>query len=150
MSQLAAAVIKPQIKTLDERIEKYRLRNEKMEQVLTERVGQHLTIPKLTPGVARMVHDSMQFNLDEKFTPEMIQSFLQECSAHGLLVELVELFGHKSNARNLVNWAFAPVNEPLPKTAQMLSRSCDVRMPLMWDDEDFDDMANVMNYTYRN
>lgn len=141
MSQLAAAVIKPQIKTLDVRIEKYRVRYEKMERVLTERMGEHLSIPKITPGVTRMVHDSMQFNLGDKFTPEMIQEFLTECGAHGLLVEN---FGHKSNARNFVNWAFAPANDPLPKTAKMLSRACDVRMPLMWDDEDFDDMANVL------
>jgi dTDP-4-amino-4,6-dideoxygalactose transaminase len=141
MSQLAAAVIKPQVKTLDERIEKYRVRYEKMEKVLTERVGEHLTIPKLVPGVTRMVHDSMQFNLNPKFTYEMIQDFLDECGAHGLLVEL---FGHKTNARNFVNWGFAPADEPLPKTAKMLAHACDVRMPLTWDDEDFDDMANVI------
>lgn len=88
-----------------------------------------------------MVHDSLQFNLDEKFTPAMIQQFLDECRDHGLLVEL---FGHKTNARNFINWGFAPADEPLPKTAKMLSRACDVRMPLMWDDEDFDDMANVL------
>jgi hypothetical protein len=56
----------------------------------------------------------------------------------------VELFGHKTNARNFVNWGFAPAHEPLPATAKMLSRSCDVRLPLMWDDEDFEDMANVI------
>jgi hypothetical protein len=26
----------------------------------------------------------------------------------------------------------------------MLERACDVRLPLMWDDEDFDDMADVI------
>jgi dTDP-4-amino-4,6-dideoxygalactose transaminase len=141
MSQLAAAVIKPQVKTLDERIEKYRTRYEKMEKVLTERVGEHLSIPKLVPGVTRMVHDSMQFNLNPSFTEEMIQDFLDECGAHGLLVEL---FGHKTNARNFINWGFAPAEEPLPKTAKMLAHACDVRMPLTWDDADFDDMANVI------
>ena len=71
----------------------------------------------------------------------MCQQFLDECSDHGLPVEL---FGHKTNARNFVNWGFAPATQPLPKTAEMLSRACDVRMPLMWDDEDFEDMANVI------
>lgn len=141
MSQLAAAVIKPQVKTLDNRIEIYRNRYEKLEQILTQKVGKHLSIPKITPGVTRMVHDSMQFNLNEKFTSDMIQQFLVECGSLGLLVEL---FGHKTNARNFINWGFAPATEPLPKTAAMLSSACDVRMPLMWDDEDFDDMANVL------
>lgn len=141
MSNLAAAVIRPQIKTLEERIAKYNERYYKLEKTLEERVGQHMSIPQLVPTVSRMVHDSFQFNLDEKFTDEMIQDFLDECIAHGLPVEL---FGHKTNARNFINWGFAPADVPLPKTANMLRRACDVRMPLMWDDEDFDDMANVL------
>ena len=141
MSNLAAAVIRPQIKTLEERIEKYNKRYNMVVDKLEAAVGDHLYIPQVTPGVSRMVHDSIQFNLDEKFTPEMLQEFLDECSSHGLPVEL---FGHKSNARNFVNWGFAPAEDPLPQTAEMLSRACDCRMPLMWDDEDFEDLANVI------
>jgi len=141
MSNLAAAVIRPQIKTLDERIEKYNRRYKMVADKLEEAVGEHMYIPKVTPGVTRMVHDSIQFNLDSKFTEEMTQEFLNECGAHGLPVEL---FGHKSNARNFVNWGFAPADDPLPQTAEMLSRACDCRMPLMWEDEDFEDLANVI------
>lgn len=141
MSQLAAAVILPQIKTLEDRIAIYNRRYARLEQEIEDRIGEHMTIPKLIMGVSRMVHDSFQFNLDAKFTPAMIDQFLEECSEHGLPVEL---FGHKTNARNFVNWGFAPADDPLPKTAAMLSRACDVRMPLMWDDEDFDDMADVL------
>ena len=48
------------------------------------------------------------------------------------------------NLGNFVNWKFAPAEEPLPMTAKMLSRACDCRMPLMWEDEDFDAMENVL------
>jgi dTDP-4-amino-4,6-dideoxygalactose transaminase len=141
MSQLSAAVIRPQIETLDERINIYNKRYKKLQRTIEKRVGDHVSIPKLTPEVTRMVHDSFQFNLDTKFTPQMVEHFLNECSMHGLLVEL---FGHQTNARNFVNWEFAPACDPLPKTAAMLARACDVRMPLMWEDEDFDDMADVI------
>jgi dTDP-4-amino-4,6-dideoxygalactose transaminase len=141
MSNLAAAVIRPQVKTLDERIEKYNRRYNTLVDKLEAAVGDHMYIPQLTPGVTRMVHDSVQFNLDAKFTEEMIQEFLVECGEHGLPVEL---FGHKTNARNFVNWGFAPAEEPLPETAAMLSHACDCRMPLMWDDEDFEDLGNVL------
>jgi dTDP-4-amino-4,6-dideoxygalactose transaminase len=141
MSNLAASVIRPQIKTLEERIEVYNRRYNNVVEKLESRVGDHVYIPQLTPGVTRMVHDSIQFNLDQKFTPEMTQEFLDECSAHGLPVEL---FGHKTNARNFVNWGFAPAEDPLPQTAEMLKRACDCRMPLMWEDEDFEDLANVI------
>jgi dTDP-4-amino-4,6-dideoxygalactose transaminase len=141
MSNLAAAVIRPQIKTLDARIEKYNRRYNSLVAKLEAAVGDHMYIPQLTPGVTRMVHDSVQFNLDAKFSPEMLQEFLKECGEHGLPVEL---FGHKTNARNFVNWGFAPAEDPLPETAEMLTRACDCRMPLMWDDEDFEDLGNVL------
>lgn len=141
MSNLAAAVVRPQINTLEERIAKYNRRYVKLEKTLEERVGEHMTIPQVAPSVTRMVHDSFQFNLDEKFTDDMVQSFLNDCGAHGLPVEL---FGHETNSRNFINWRFAPTHDPLPNTAKMLRRACDVRMPLMWDDADFDDMANVI------
>ena len=141
MSNLAAAVIRPQIKTIDERRATYKRRYDYVVEKLESRVGNHLYIPQVTPGVTEMVHDSIQFNLDPKFTEEMTQDFIDECAAHGLPVEL---FGHKSNARNFVNWGFAPAEDPLPQTAEMLSRACDCRMPLMWEDQDFDDLASVI------
>jgi len=141
MSNLAAAVIKPQISSLEERIEKYNARYAKLTAAMEERLGDYLSIPQNTPGVTTPVHDSLQFNLSHDITDEQVLEFLAECAKHGLPVEL---FGHKSNARNFVNWGFAPADEPLPLTAKMLSRACDVRMPLMWDDKDFDDMADVL------
>lgn len=141
MSGLAAAVVKPQMKTIDERAEKYNARYEILKTKVNARMGDYLDIPGITEGCTRPVHDSMQFNLSPEFTEDEIQMFIDECTAHGLPVEL---FGHKSNARNFINWGFAPAEQPLPETAEMLRRACDVRLPLMWDDEDFDDMANVL------
>jgi len=141
MSALAAAVIRPQILTLDERREKYNKRYAFVTEKLVERKGHLLSIPVNTPGMDP-VHDSLQINLSEdKITDEQVQKFLDECAAHGLPVEL---FGHKSNARNFINWGFAPAEDPLPLTAKMLKRACDVRLPLMWDDEDFSDMVDVL------
>lgn len=140
MSGLAAAVIRPQILTLDERREKYNKRYAFVTEKLVERKGHLLSIPVNTPGMTP-VHDSLQFNLSDKITDEQVQKFLDECATHGLPVEL---FGHKTNARNFVNWGFAPAEDPLPLTAKMLKRACDVRLPLMWDDEDFADMVDVI------
>jgi len=140
MSALSAAVIRPQILTLDERRAKYNKRYAFVTEKLVERKGHLLSIPVNTPGMDP-VHDSLQINLSEKLTEEQIQKFLDECATHGLPVEL---FGHKSNARNFINWGFAPAEDPLPLTAKMLKHACDVRLPLMWDDEDFSDMVDVL------
>ena len=140
MSAVSAAIIRPQILTLDERREKYNKRYAFVTEKLVERKGHMLSIPVNTPGMDP-VHDSLQFNLSHELTDDQVQQFLDECATHGLPVEL---FGHKSNARNFVNWGFAPAEDPLPLTAKMLSRACDVRLPLMWDDEDFADMVDVL------
>lgn len=141
MSALAAAVIKPQVQTLDERAEKYNERYDTLVSKIKARMGDFISVSPITPGCTRPVHDSLQFNLSHDLTDEQVQFFLDQCAEHGLPVEL---FGHKTNARNFINWDFAPADEPLPQTAKMLTRACDVRMPLMWDDEDFDDMASVI------
>lgn len=140
MSALSAAVIRPQILTIDERREKYNKRYAFVTEKLVERKGHLLSIPVNTPGMTP-VHDSLQINLNEDITDEQIEKFLNECATHGLPVEQ---FGHKSNARNFINWGFAPAEDPLPLTAKMLKHACDVRLPLMWDDEDFSDMVDVL------
>uniref|UniRef100_A0A7S3V843 Aminotransferase class I/classII domain-containing protein n=1 Tax=Chaetoceros debilis TaxID=122233 RepID=A0A7S3V843_9STRA len=142
MSNLAAAVIRPQIKTLDERIDLYNSRYNKLTASLEEKLGEYISIPVNTPGVSMPVHDSIQINLSQDFSDSEVEDILVECGDHGLAVEL---FGHKNNARNFVNWGFAPAEEPLPMTAKMLSRAIDCRMPLMWDDSDFEDMALVLS-----
>jgi dTDP-4-amino-4,6-dideoxygalactose transaminase len=143
MSNLAAVVIRPQIATLDERIAQYQDRYDRLVATVTYRVGRYLTIPRLDPAVTRMVHDSFQFTLNEEWFHDdvIVQSFLDECASHGLPVER---FGHHTNCRNFVNWKFAPTTDPLPQTAAMLRRSCDVRLPLQWDETDLVDLANVI------
>ena len=34
--------------------------------------------------------------------------------------------------------------DPLPLTARMLERACDVRLPIMWDNAYFSDMVDVL------
>ena len=142
MSSLSAAVIRPQIDTIDQRVSVYNARYAKLTNDLKSRLGGLISIPDVTPGVTTPVHDSLQFNLAESMTDAQVDNFLAECARHGLPIEL---FGSKSNARNFVNWHFAPAGEdPLPQTARMLARACDVRLPLLWEDEDFETMADVL------
>ena len=62
MSAVSAAVIRPQIATLDERREKYNRRYAFVTEKLVERRGKFLSIPDNTPGTTP-VHNSIQFNL---------------------------------------------------------------------------------------
>jgi len=63
------------------------------------------------------------------------------CAKRGLPVEL---FGHPSNARFFKNWKFAPALDALPQTEAVISCTLDVRMPLSWEEKDFEDMYSVL------
>jgi dTDP-4-amino-4,6-dideoxygalactose transaminase len=130
MSCLTAAVIRPQIKTLEERVEKYNKRY----YMIADRLNRHpnIDVPKQHEKV-RICGDSIQFNL-KNVTDDQVTSFLKECKSRNLASEL---FGHPGNARNFVNWKFSLPDQPLPKTAAMIKRAIDIRLPLTWEDADF-------------
>jgi len=137
MSNLAAAVVRPQIKTIEERVEKYNRRYYMIE----ERLNRHpnIEVPPQCSKV-RICGDSIQFNM-QNVTDEQVHQFLAECKSRGLPCEL---FGHASNARNFVNWKFSPAEDALPKTASMISRAVDIRLPLTWEDSDFVTLCQVV------
>ena len=64
------------------------------------------------------------------------------CAARGLPVER---FGSGSNARNFKNWKYAKAPEcGLPVTADIISRAFDVRLPLLFEEEDFEIMVEII------
>ena len=72
MSALSAAVIRPQVKTLDERVSIYNARYHKLASALRKRLPGLITIPDVTPGVTMPVHDSLQFNLAPHITESQV------------------------------------------------------------------------------
>lgn len=137
MHAVTAAMIRPQIKTIDERREKYNVRYYKLVGLLNALPG--VSVPDQLPEVT-IVGDSVQFTLSDA-TSTQIESFIRSCKDRNLPVEL---FGDVKNARYFKNWKFAPTDCELPQTEKIIKRSLDVRMPLMWEDSDFDLMYNVI------
>jgi len=139
MSDLTASCIRPQIDNLEERVAKYNERYAHIVSLLED--CPHIDVPALDPRV-RPVCDSLQFNLVD-FDAEQVQAFLGNCKRRGMPVGL---FGSKDNARNFRNWQYSPTksDEQLPATARVIASAIDVRLPAVFDDEDFDQMAAVL------
>lgn len=133
MHAVTAAMIRPQIATIDERRERYNVRYYKMSERLNALPG--VAVPEQLPQVT-IVGDSVQFTLAEA-TTQQIETFMESCKARNLPVEL---FGDEKNARYFKNWKFAPTDCELPQTEKIIKSTLDVRMPLMWEDSDFEDM----------
>ena len=99
----------------------------------------HFHIPKIDERV-RPVCDSLQINL-RGLTGEQVQAFLGHTKRRGMPVGL---FGSADNARNFRNWQYSPIATDVDATEAMIKAAIDVRLPLSFEDADFDQMGAVL------
>lgn len=137
MSDLTACCIRPQLATLEERAKIY---NARYTRICSALAGcKHIHIPDILDRVSA-VCDSLQFNL-RGMTPAQVDGFLKHCKRRGMPVGL---FGSEDNARNFRNWRYLPIATQVSRTQKMVSAAIDVRLPLSFEEEDFDQMAAVI------
>jgi len=141
MSDLTACCVRPQIDTLEERIGIYNGRYEAItSQLLADDVGAaHFHIPPID-GRVRPVSDSLQINL-RGLDAAGVDAFLAACKRRGMPVGL---FGSADNARNFRNWQYSPIAVDVERTEAMIAAAIDVRLPLSFDESDFEQMGNVL------
>mmetsp|Transcript_15498 Transcript_15498/g.18665 ORF Transcript_15498/g.18665 Transcript_15498/m.18665 type:complete len:471 (-) Transcript_15498:303-1715(-) len=137
MTNVTAACIYPQIATIEERVERYNRRYEKVESELN--AIPHISVPKQLHQV-RPCCDTIQFNL-KGLDLEQTEAFIGECEAHGVKLDI---FGHVTNARNFRNWTYAEVPEDCTKTEEIIKFAVDCRLPAVFEDKDFDVLCQVI------
>ncbi len=124
MQNLSAAVIRPQLPLVAERVEKGRANHDLVAARLN--TSAHLEVPEpLGPEVR--APDSIQFNLVGGWTDEQALGFQAGTKARGVAVQVFGL--SDGNARAFWNWQFLGDQPDLPQTRAMLMRACDVRLP---------------------
>lgn len=138
MSNLAAAVIRPQLPELARRIRDGRTNHDYMAAKLN--ASRWIEVPeKLAPEVR--APDSIQFNMVGMSEPE-IRAFADASKARGISVQVFGLSA--DNARAFWNWDFLPEKFDLPQTRAMLMKACDVRMPVQLPREALDTIADIL------
>lgn len=138
LSNLSAAVIRPQLPHLARRVEDGR-RNHDHVAALLER-NAHIHVPSPLDGEVR-APDSIQFNLVD-LTETEVAEFVAAAAAGGVKVQV---FGASAdNARAFWNWQFIPDLPELPQTRNMLMRACDVRLPVHLPTHTLDAVADVL------
>ncbi len=138
MSNLSAAVIRPQLPELARRV-RDGLANHDYVAARIER-SPHITVP--APLTAeRRAPDSIQFNL-VGLPDRDIRAFADAAKARGVTVQV---FGQsRDNARAFWNWAFLGDVPELPQTRAMLMRACDVRLPVRLTRAELDAIADLL------
>jgi len=132
MNNLTAAILRPQIDLIDERIASYKEKYERMISLLSG--NDYINIPQPVDS-AENVGDSLQFNLIN-FTPENLEDFINRCAKNGVKIQV---FGSEDNARDFRNWQYSFDELPsMDKTANIIAYACDLRLPMAFTLEDIE------------
>ncbi|MBO9479217.1 DegT/DnrJ/EryC1/StrS family aminotransferase [Shimia sp. R11_0] len=138
LSNLAAAIIRPQLDEVPRRVRDGRANHDYVANLLN--ASQWLQVPeKLAPE--ERAPDSIQFNL-EGMDNAQILAFQEAANARGVKVQV---FGQSTdNARAFWNWQFVPEKQELPQTRAMLMCACDVRLPARLTREELNVIADAL------
>ncbi len=138
LSNLSAAVIRPQLAELERRVTDG-LRNH---DYVADRLNQSPWIkvpPPLDPETR--APDSIQFNL-VGMSDEDTRAFQDAAKRRGVSVQV---FGMSTdNARAFWNWHFIGDQGALPQTRDMLMRACDTRLPVRLKQPELDFIADAL------
>ncbi len=138
ISNLSAAVIRPQISEIPRRVRDGKRNHDYVASRLNESGWLHVPAP--LPAESR-APDSIQFNLMQFSEPEAC-AFQQAAELRGVKVQVFGL--STDNARAFWNWGFLDQTPDLPQTRAMLMRACDVRLPARLDRSDCDLVASAL------
>lgn len=138
LSNLAAAIIRPQLDEVPRRVRDGRANHDYVAGLLN--ASPWLQVPeKLAPE--ERAPDSIQFNLEGMSNDEIL-AFQEAANARGVKVQV---FGQSTdNARAYWNWQFMPEMPDLPQTRAMLMSACDVRLPARLKTEELDVIAGAL------
>ncbi len=138
LSNLSAAVIRPQLVELDRRVRDGRRNHDHVAARLDQ--SPWITVPPALPQEDR-APDSLQFTLCD-MTNADVDVFVETAKAMGVSIQV---FGRSTdNARAFWNWEFLGPAPDLPKTREMLSRACDCRLPARLTVAECDAVADVI------
>ncbi|MEM7733291.1 MAG: aminotransferase class I/II-fold pyridoxal phosphate-dependent enzyme [Pseudomonadota bacterium] len=139
MSNLSAAVIRPQIGHIDRRVTDGLANHDYVAEALN--TSPWIEVPPPL-GPESRAPDSIQFNLLNTTEAER-KAFAEAAGERGVKVQIFGL--STDNARAFWNWQFLPEAPPeLPMTRKMLMRACDVRLPARLTRGDLDAVIDVL------
>lgn len=138
LSNLSAAVIRPQLPELERRVRDGRRNHDHVASRL--RQSPWITVPHSLSKEER-APDSLQFSLVDMDNHD-VDAFVEAAKSLGVSIQV---FGRSTdNARAFWNWEFLGPVPDLPKTRKMLARACDCRLPARLSVSDCDSVADVI------
>lgn len=138
LSNISAAVIRPQLGHIPRRVADGRHNHDYVAQSLN--ASPWIDVPPPLAAEQR-APDSIQFNLIG-LSDDETRAYGQAAAARGVNVQIFGL--SKDNARAFWNWQFLDQQPDMPKTRSMLMRACDTRLPARLQREDLDFVISAL------
>jgi len=132
MDNLRAALLRGQLKTLDENCARWNERYQTLEQGLLK--SAHLFLPERKQHEA-YVGSSIQFQ-PTAIVPANIPQLVENCGKRGVEIKWFGDEEPKAFTSRYDSWQYLENLPDLKKTREVLSRTCDLRVPLTFDLED--------------
>ena len=139
MDNLRAAILRPQLRTLPERVARWNALYRALEAGLQGTPGLRLT---MRPAEESYVASSFQFLLPG-WSPTRIGAFLARIGARGVELKWFGAPDPVAFTSRYDHWAYAP-SEPLPQTDRILAGLIDMRLPLTFSVEDVAQIARII------
>lgn len=139
MSNLAAALLRPQIGLLEQRGKTWNHIYAALEAQLTPIPG--VSVPERSPKEA-FVASSIQFSL--ALAPAQIQVFLQECELRGLYIKWFGGQVPKAFTSNYEHWHYITEKPVLPHSMAVMLQLLDLRTPLSLTDADCELIGQII------
>lgn len=138
LSNLSAAVIRPQLPHLARRVADGRRNHDHVAAQLN--ASPWIEVPDPL-GPETRAPDSIQFNL-RNMSDDEVRAFVAHADARGIKVQVFGL--STNNARAFWNWEFLPEQIEQPNTRAMLMRACDTRLPARLTLAECDEVAQAL------
>ena len=139
MQNLSAAVIRPQLPHLADRVARGLRGHDRVAAQLA--ASPFITVPPALPAEKR-APDSLQFMLSGDWTDAQALALQEAAKNRGVTLQVFGL--SQDNARAFWNWKFLGETPDLPKTRAMLMRACDTRLPVRLTDPELDYIADAI------
>lgn len=139
LDHLRAAILRPQLESLDEKCAAWNERYRRVEAGLRDLPGLDLIE---RPEAERYVGSSIQFLLLD-WDPDAVEDVLARCASRGVELKWFGANEPKGFTSRYDSWRYAP-SPRMPKTDRILSGIMDIRLPLTFSLEDCDLIARII------
>lgn len=139
MDNLRAAILRPQLPLLADRVARWEARYRRLEAGLAGTPGLVLTT---RPEAETFVGSSFQFRLPD-WSPARVGAFLSRTLARGVELKWFGAADPVAFTSRYQHWAYADPQH-LPKTDAILAGLIDMRVPLTFSLEDCDQIARII------